>query len=474
MLYALGHELEIQGYRYSVIGSISYEDKGSGDKWDEYRLIGIERGEERWLSIDQGNDEYEMSLMVPRLDIPHGFRKVDSGVQLVVARHGEVDVDWHERARYEQYEDEAGIHTISIERWSDETEYSRGMYIQFSDIRDLGESEKSKSVMQMKRRSDNPFGIMFVGLVGGLLMLAMGKGQTGTETTTTNVSSYLSANPLEYVQEAKHDDDAGDVVVYRTQKDVAIAATDIITAIEGNVTSTQEDDDGRTVAILTPNEYVLVYEDAGEDGMGLGDDETAESVKAQTGSDGGAGSVEYELVSEDESTEVDDGGEGGDGQGTEASPVTPDPSASVEPGTEAGDGETAATGESDATTVTDGTATEEAEPGETAEEESASMPQDGKTLIQVSPRQYAYSTDRRPYHSRYRSYRWYRQFYRSKGYASDETKYGESTTSSYGSYTGPTSVDSPSSNSFEDYARSIRQDSLGSTSGTSGGTSYGK
>lgn len=430
VLYEVGHELEIQGVRYLILGSIAYTDSASGDYWEEYRLRNLMDGHEHWLSVDQGNGEYEMSQMVIPMVVPSGFRLVDSGTQRVSGRYGSVDVDPGETARYETYEDASEEHTFCIERWSDETEYSRGMYIGLSDIQDMGQSASAAKVAQGSTIMSAIATVGVTALILSPLVMPSGSGLPAT----TDVASYLASSES-YSYETALSDNGENAQVYSSTLTVDEAAKDIIANIEGNTEGVQEDDDARTVAILTPNEYVLVYEDAGEDGMGLGDAETASTIADELGSSG------------DEARDADE---------------TPDAN-------EATETETETDGEASTTTAEDKWMTD-AEGTTAAEGDDATL---GRTLVQVSSRKYAYATDRRPYHARYRSYRWYRRYYRSKGYEADRGGNSDSP-SSYGNYTGETAVDSSTTSAYESYADSIRQESIGSRSSSNGGTSYGK
>ena len=401
MIFQDRHELEIQGTSYVILGSIAYEDKTQNDHWEEYRLLRLKDHSEHWLSVDHGNAEYEMSFIAGKMLVPDGFKLVDKGTETVKACSGNVDVEVGEFAHYETYEDESGDHTFSIEEWGDETEYSRGMYIEFGDIRDLGATDAAKKELAARQNSKVLRGAACIVLCIVLAVLTMPR--RSNRTTSIIVDDQLAVMS-QYTHEARVEDDGCTANVYSTSMSVSDTAREIISLLEGNVENVQEDADGRTVAILTPYEYILVYEDAGEDGMGLGDTDDAKSTSQELGTSG------EDAGWEDLQSDEDD---------------------------------------------------------DSAQSDSA------RTLVQVSNRKYAFSTDRRPYHARYRSYHWYRRFYRAEGYASDLASNSD-TTSSYGRYTGETTVDSPSGNTYESYAESIRQQSVGSSSSTGGGTSFGK
>lgn len=420
MKYNVGNDLSVQGVRYLVLGSILYKDNASGDEWEEYRLRNHDDGSESWLSMDEGNQEYEMSFMVNTSKAPDGFRLVDSGTQVVRGRAGDVDVDMGETAQYETWEDASEEHTYSVERWSDGAEYSRGMYVSLDDIKDLGPSPDAKKAKSSLFASGSALvGLLIVAVTAFVgLLVAM------DNPSKTDVAKLLSGSgQYTLVEEAAGDSD--DVVVYTTTKSVDAASKDIIKRLEGEVESVQEDEDGTTVALLTKNEYILVYEDAGEDGLDDEDD-------AQAG---------------DEQQEEATGTEGTDAEAEEQN-------AGVE---EAG--------------AAEDTATDEDASAQTASE--ATKGELGRTLVQITSRRHAYTTDERPYRSRYRAYRWYRAFYHAKAYKEDAKTY-QTDESSYSGYKGETAVDSSTTSDYESYARTIRQESAAAKKTSGGGTSSGK
>ncbi len=394
MNFSVGHDLSVQGVKYLILGSILYRDRGQGDEWEEYRLRNSNDGSISWLSYDTGNDEYEMSFMVSTSNPPQGYHRVDSGTQVVCGRAGDVDVDNGETAQYETWEDAEGEHTFSVERWSDGTEYSRGMYVERSDIKDLGPSPDAKKPRGNGCRNALLIYIALVMLFPFLSLLMPTKSDYETDICAKLDNDY----PYIEVTEAA-DSDQPDVKTYATEFSVYDASNDIIKKLEGYVRNVREDDTGQTVAILTDNEYILVYKDAGEDGLGQ---------------------EEVQASAEDSTKE----------------------------------------------------ASEKTDEDSTAETSSLET-NHPKTLVQVSSRKHAYSTDRRPYHARHSSYLWYRQFYRAVGYTSDSESYKD-TESSYSHYTGETAIDSSTTSPYETYASSVRQESIAAKKTSGGGTSYGK
>lgn len=98
--------------------------------------------------------------------------------------------------------------------------------------------------------------------------------------------------------------------------------------------------------------------------------------------------------------------------------------------------------------------------------------EDGDTLVQISTRKYAYYNDDDPYRSDTRTRRYYRSYYYSRGYSSDESSYSTGS-SPYSGYTGDT-LGSSTSDTYSSYSDSVRQASVNSRTSSGGGTSSGK
>ena len=437
MNFSVGHDLSVQGVKYLVLGSILYRDRQQGDEWEEYRLRNSNDGSESWLSFDTGNDEYEMSFMVGKSSPPEGFSRVDSGTQVVCGRAGNVDVDNGETAQYETWEDAAGVHTFSVERWSDGAEYSRGMYVERSDIQDLGPSADAKSVKTSSSSSGGGVGALVACAIAlaGFVLLMMSSFKSDYE---TNVCSLLDRDSAYTLVKEASDSSQSDVKTYATSYSVDIASNNIIKKLEGYVRNVRESDDKQTVALLTDNEYILVYKDAGEDGLGV--DEERNEVE---------GNTKTPATGSEDATSADD---------STNSVITWDMiEGRADDGAESQDSTTSAESATEAATA------------ESADSEN----NDGQTLVQVSSRKHAYTTDKRPYHARHSSYLWYRRFYRAIAYAGDKENFKDAE-SSYSHYTGETVIDSSTTSPYESYANSVRQQSAAAKRSSGGGTSHGK
>lgn len=101
-----------------------------------------------------------------------------------------------------------------------------------------------------------------------------------------------------------------------------------------------------------------------------------------------------------------------------------------------------------------------------------------ETLVQISSRKYAYTTDKAPYHSNYHTHSFYRNYYFHRGFMRDSERYGR-TPSAYEGYSGDTVYTKGEdynnySRNVRETTRSVRQSSVGSRIFSGGGLSSGK
>ncbi|MBR3645731.1 MAG: DUF4178 domain-containing protein [Lachnospiraceae bacterium] len=148
MHFGIGTCLNIDGIKARVIGRITYENiEDRGKQWTEYRLK-TPKGE-MWLSCDDVYNEYSISKPANGVkgNIGPEWHQVDSGTQRVVGCRGDVDVDFYETAKFVEYEDETEEKTLSVETWSDGTEFSTGYYLDKEEIvvEEIRDDSRAKS-----------------------------------------------------------------------------------------------------------------------------------------------------------------------------------------------------------------------------------------------------------------------------------------------------------------------------------------
>lgn len=271
MSYQVGALLNINGLNAKVIGFIQYENpQDAGKDWTEYRLQ-TQRGE-CWLSMDDYYQEYSISWPANSIQgrIGPEWHKVDEGTQIVRRYGGAVDVDPGERASFVEYEDESEDHTLSVEMWSDGTEYSTGEYIEKDNIKVVGFEQPKK------QNNNNAFVPIIVGIcltffffgfafVGSIISSLAGS--SGSK----SINNYLNQSGGYTYETSLTGNENQEATVYRynmtsTTDDVA---KDIITGIEGETESVTQKDNmtDSQIAIMTDDEYCLVYHPEGDDDM---------------------------------------------------------------------------------------------------------------------------------------------------------------------------------------------------------------
>lgn len=268
MFYRVGTLLSINGMDGKVIGYITYENPDDGHKaWTEYRLK-TDSGE-CWLSCDDVYNEYSISRPANdvRGQIGPEWHKVDEGTQVVRAAGGDVDVDSGEKASFVEYEDAAEEHTLSVEIWSDGTEYSKGEYIEESSIIEKGYEAPASPTRSMNNISKMiSLFIIFCMIICiarllGTFISALGGGNN-------RISKYLEDSSFYSYETTITGNEKQQATVYKyyTAGSTDSVAMDIIQGIEGNTESVTQRDDltDEEIGILTKKEYCLVYHPEGE------------------------------------------------------------------------------------------------------------------------------------------------------------------------------------------------------------------
>ena len=61
--------------------------------------------------------------------MPSDMNVVHRGYQMVIGTRGDIDIDFADVARYEEYEDTNGTHIFIVEKGVHTSEYSKGVYV---------------------------------------------------------------------------------------------------------------------------------------------------------------------------------------------------------------------------------------------------------------------------------------------------------------------------------------------------------
>ncbi len=263
MFYRVGTLLSINGMNGKVIGYITYENPDDGHKaWTEYQLK-TDSGE-CWLSCDDVYHEYSISRPANdvRGQIGPEWHKVDEGTQVVRAAGGDVDVDSGERASFVEYEDAAGEHTLSVEIWSDGTEFSRGEYIEESSIIEKGYETPARSA----RNTNNTLKAIICLIIIFNVILCFGpqiSNFIAAQSGGSRISKYLEDSTLYNYETTITGNEKQQATVYKyyTASSTDDVAMDIIQGIEGETECVTQKDDmtDEEIGILTKKEYCLIY-----------------------------------------------------------------------------------------------------------------------------------------------------------------------------------------------------------------------
>lgn len=273
-LYKIGSILEVDEIRSEIIGYVIYRNPDDyNKKWVEYRLKTSEG--EKWLSIDEEYGEYSISSpsYLNKGQIPHKFNKVDEGTQIVVEASGDVDVERGDSAKFIEYEDATEEEILSVEMWDDGTEISEGYYLDREEIVYVGGGARNDSNYEKKSSSlekFNIFGYVFIILFAVSIFLI--------DEGFIDLSRFFDSPPRieQYMKKTPHyhyktsitgrEDQKADVYSYNkihtTAPTTDIVAKDIIDGIYGEtevVTENADNKDDGSIAILTKEEYCLIY-----------------------------------------------------------------------------------------------------------------------------------------------------------------------------------------------------------------------
>ena len=255
MEFSVGDLLSIQGNTYHVMGKIRYKNLKDNCCWFEYRLLAKDSRREKWLSYDDVYNEYSLSEVTNKRST-NGYHLVDSGVEEVVGVWGSVDVEIGERATFDEYEDVTEEKILSSEVWEDGEEISVGYYLDLDEIQ--LNSGNTANVTNYKRSSSNQANSIAIIML--LCFVVSGILSSGILSKNT-IEKYLKESSF-YEQKTfitgKNKEDA---TVYSSSLTLDATVKDIISAIDGEVESVQQntEDGDDSVALLTKKEYCLVY-----------------------------------------------------------------------------------------------------------------------------------------------------------------------------------------------------------------------
>lgn len=270
-------KIRVEGHAYIVKGSIEFYNTSDGCQWSEYKIKSLDSGIIKWLSIDNTYNEYSIydqyiyNKSFDNYNIDRsGYREVDSGMAKVIESTGDVDVDLGDIVEFKEFEDISESKIISIEIWEDETEYSKGYYLDKSSIKKVDSVEInniSGKTNNIRKSDSSTIAIVAILIVGFLFFSAIlaFKGNSNFKRMSDVI---MGDSNFYYETSITSDlDNNQKADVYSTKLSIEEAANKIIEAINGEVEDVQENSEDYSVAIMTSDEYCLVYKS--EDGETL-------------------------------------------------------------------------------------------------------------------------------------------------------------------------------------------------------------
>ena len=276
--FAIKDYIEIEGIGYIVEGKINFLNEVDGCNWTEYKLVNVtEPSDILWLSIDMVYHEYAIykAWHIPKKGEieKRGYHLADKGIAKVMDLAGNVDVEYTNQVKYQEYEDVTEEKIISIEEWDGEIEYSIGYYLDADDIERkdrFQETTKKVNTMastygatQVRNNSRSGFkrgSVIFLAL---FIMGTMLIGKIFSAINEVNLNKVISKDSqFTYVTSITADiDNDQKADVYETSMTVEEAAKAILRMAGSSVKDVDENLEDGTVAIITKTHYCLIYED---------------------------------------------------------------------------------------------------------------------------------------------------------------------------------------------------------------------
>ena len=271
--FRIGERIKISGAEHDIQGVINYYSNEERYVWSEYKLIDINTGQIKWLSIDDKYGECAIYIVAQENDfnrnsiLSSGYKSASSGTARVQSYSGNIDVDVNESVRFEEFEDESEQNIIAMEAWCDGIEYSTGYYLNANQIGRVyqnntmnNETRVNNTIHEQKRKKKVPVSAIIVWLI--ITAIIFGAGLIGTNKASKNVllKSITEQNGFTYVTSITSDlDNKQKADVYSTTSSVEEAAKKILEQIGNNLEEVQENTEDQSVAITTKYEYALVY-----------------------------------------------------------------------------------------------------------------------------------------------------------------------------------------------------------------------
>ena len=145
MKFNYGDTLRIRSDLYTILGKIRYIDTHRAIRY-KYKLVKHKNNAEFWIRWNKKHGAYQFTKVCGKA-MPSDMNVVHRGYQMVIGTRGDIDIDFADVARYEEYEDANGTHTFIVEKGSHTTEYSKGVYVDKEYVSIESDAEIPKPIL---------------------------------------------------------------------------------------------------------------------------------------------------------------------------------------------------------------------------------------------------------------------------------------------------------------------------------------
>ena len=108
MKFKYGDTLRIRNDLYTILGKIRYIDTRRRI-WCKYKLVKHKNNAEFWIRWNKKRGAYQFTKLCSKA-IPSDMNVVHRGYQMVIGTRGDIDIDFANVVRYEEYEDAKGVY----------------------------------------------------------------------------------------------------------------------------------------------------------------------------------------------------------------------------------------------------------------------------------------------------------------------------------------------------------------------------
>lgn len=279
-----GQIIMIDAQKYVVNNMIEFKEDSW--IWQEYEIQKYFNGDSNryqkyWLTIEQDehnkNEYYLYSRYAKIIDVNNiefedngkSYKLFESGIATVKSYFGPTDVDPYEKCKYYDYISESENEILSVEIWSDETEYTIGEKI--NDYQIQIKDEIDKEYLKKNTINSSKFSIFILWFCIILFIFPFIGYLFGGIFVNESMDKYLSKNTSKYtyVTSVTNNSNNKKAKIYMVKLNTLDETVkDIIDGVPEGITEVIDDDSNTEkdgFALETKNEYAYIY--MNEDGM---------------------------------------------------------------------------------------------------------------------------------------------------------------------------------------------------------------